>query len=198
MGQECECRLRYAGQTVTGKARLETDFILFRGERRLKVPFKDLTAVSAAHGCLKLEFAGGPATLELGPAAEKWARNILHPPSLLDKLGVKPGVDIAVVGDFEPGFTRELGTSVQGCADVIFLAARTAADLQKLPAAISRLKPRGCIWIVYPKGAEAIREMEVIQAGRSAGLKDTKVVSFSSSHTGLRFSRPAKPGSPVE
>ena len=32
--------------------------------------------------------SGGPVELELGAAAEKWARKILNPPSLMDKLGV--------------------------------------------------------------------------------------------------------------
>jgi hypothetical protein len=43
---------------------------------------------------------------------------------------------------------------------------------------------------VYPKGVPAIREIEVLQAGRAAGLKDTKVASFSSTLTALRFAIP--------
>jgi hypothetical protein len=45
------------------------------------------------------------------------------------------------------------------------------------------------LWVVYPKGVEAIREIEVIEAGRSAGLKHTKVARCSDTHTALRFSR---------
>jgi hypothetical protein len=52
----------------------------------------------------------------------------------------------------------------------------------------SRLKPGGALWIVYPKGVSAIREAEVITAGRGAGLKDTKVARFSDTHAALRFS----------
>ena len=46
--------------------------------------------------------------------------------------------------------------------------------------------------MVYPKGVTAIREVEVIQAGRHAGLKDTKVAAFSADRTALRFSFPAR------
>src|SRR5689334_10787080 len=88
VGQEIECKLRYQRKTLTGKAYLETDFVLFRGEERLKVPFRDLKAVTSEGGKLTLDFTGGPAVLELGAAAEKWARKILNPPSRLDKLGV--------------------------------------------------------------------------------------------------------------
>ena len=33
----------------------------------------------------------------------------------------------------------------------------------------------------------AIREVEVIERGRTAGLKDVKVASFSATHTALKF-----------
>jgi hypothetical protein len=190
MGQESECRLQYCRKTFVGKAYLETNYLLFRGEQRLKIFFKDLTAVSTAAGSLQLEFAGGPATLELGRAAEKWAHKILHPPSLLDKLGIKPGMDIMVVGDLEVAFLGQIGELAKKDADLVFFAARQTADLKRLPTILSRLKPRGAIWVIYPKGVPEIREIDVIEAGRSAGLKDTKVASFSASHTALRFSRP--------
>ena len=36
--------------------------------------------------------------LKLGAAAPKWAEKILHPPSRLDKLGVKAGMRVSLVG----------------------------------------------------------------------------------------------------
>ena len=51
MGQEIECTLRYQRRTLSGKAHLESDHLLFRGEERLKVVFKDLkrSAVRRRH-----------------------------------------------------------------------------------------------------------------------------------------------------
>jgi hypothetical protein len=43
------------------------------------------------------------------------------------------------------------------------------------------------VWVVYPKGIQAVTENDVLTAGRAAGLVDTKVCSFSSTHTALRF-----------
>lgn len=42
-------------------------------------------------------------------------------------------------------------------------------------------------WVVYPKGQRHIREIDVMDAGRSAGLTDNKVCRFSNTHTALRF-----------
>jgi hypothetical protein len=192
MGLECECKLRLGGRTLAGRAQLETDFLLFRGGQRLKVPLKDLTSVAANDGVLTLRFPGGPAALELGAQAEKWARKILHPPTLLEKLGVKPGLAIALEGDLDPEFRAQIGHPAEAPAktkaDLLFYAAAKTGDLTQIPRLKSKLKPGGAVWVVYPKGVLAIRETEVIAAGRAAGFKDTKVVRFSDTHTALRFS----------
>src|SRR5580704_4501380 len=161
MGQELDCTLRYRKRILAGKAYLETAFILFRGEERLKILFEQLTGVHAADGILKLEFAEGPALFELGAAAEKWARKILHPPTRLEKLGVKPGLAIVVEGELDAGFLREIGdlAGAKAKADLLFLAAHRTADLARIAKLKARLKPRGALWVVYPKGAAAIREI---------------------------------------
>lgn len=189
MGQELECKLRLRNRALTGKAYLETDFVLFRGEERLKLAFKDLTSVTAKAGVLRLNYKGGPAEFELGGAAEKWADKILHPPSRADKLGIKAGVAVRLVGEFEPSFLEELRTRgasvVRTGAEIVFYAAEKSADLRR----VAMLAPTGdvALWVIYPKGVPAIREMEVLEAGRAAGLKDVKVASFSATHTGLKF-----------
>jgi hypothetical protein len=191
MGQELECSLRIGRRTLRGKAYLESAHLLFRGDERLKILLKDLRGVEASAGILKLDFDGGPAELDLGKAAEKWAQKILHPPSRLDKLGVKPGLGVKLVGEFDQDFLRELKTAhaeiVTAHPDLLFLAAKTTSDLSMIAKSGKSLKPRGALWVVYPKGVAAIREIEVIEAGRAAGLKDVKVASFSASHTALKF-----------
>jgi hypothetical protein len=191
MGQECDCTLLLGKRTFPGRAQLETDFLLFRGAERLKILFRDLTGVTVKGGVLRLEFPGGPASLELGEAAEKWANKILHPPTLLEKLGVKPGMAIALEGEFSDDFRALTGEGTRGKADLLFFSAAKGSDLARIRTLKSRLKPRGALWVVYPKGVQAIRETEVIAAGREAGLKDTKVARFSETHTALRFSQPA-------
>jgi hypothetical protein len=188
MGQEIECRMRYQRRSLAGKAYLETGHVLFRGEERLKILLKDVTAVSASAGILTLEFAGGPARFELGAAAEKWAHKILHPPSRLGKLGVKPGLTVSVSGDFDTGFLAELpAPAAKGKSDLVFFAAAKSADLSKVRKLAGTIEADGALWIVYPKGVKEIREIDVIESGRAAGLKDVKVASFSATHTALKF-----------
>jgi hypothetical protein len=146
--------------------------------------------VSAKDGWLQIEYDGGAAAFELGAAAAKWADKILRPPSLMDKLGVKTGLKIALEGELEPQFAKEIGPTVKRGADLLFFGAKGGADLYKIEKLKARIAPGGAIWVVYPKGKAEIREVEVIAAGRAAGLKDTKVARFSDTHTALRFSLP--------
>jgi hypothetical protein len=187
MGQELDCKLRLGRRSLTGKAHLEMDYILFRGEERLKIWFADLTVVKASDGILQLAYPEGKAEFDLGKYAEKWADKILHPPTRIDKLGIKPGVTVELIGKFEAAFKSELkeaGAKLAKQADVTIYAAETAADLTDLPP------PKAALWIIFPKGQKTIREVEVIQAGRNAGLKDIKVARFSETHTALKFVHP--------
>ncbi len=49
------------------------------------------------------------------------------------------------------------------------------------------MKGAAALWVVYRKGQEHITENDVLAAGRKCGLKDVKVVGFSSAHTALKF-----------
>jgi hypothetical protein len=193
MGQELECKARIQRRAgIDGRAQLETDYVLFRGPERLKIPFAELTAVKASRGVLKLEFPGGPVELELGDAAEKWARKILNPPSLMDKLGVKPGVVVRLIGNFESSFLQGLAASggtiiARGKCNLIFFAAANFVDLARIVKLKTHLQPGGALWIIYPKGVQEIKEIAVIKAGRGTGMKDVKVARFSATHTALKF-----------
>ncbi|OLC28293.1 MAG: hypothetical protein AUH31_09715 [Armatimonadetes bacterium 13_1_40CM_64_14] len=97
MGLQADCTATRDGRESKGRAYLETDALIFRGVFRLAIPYTGMTAVRVRHGRLTIHFSGGAATFVLGVRAQKWAKRILHPKSLLDKLGVKPGAKVAVV-----------------------------------------------------------------------------------------------------
>jgi hypothetical protein len=117
---------------------------------------------------------------------------------LIDKLGVKPGQKIAVLGVESAEFLTELAARVpeysrgerRNGVDLIFFSAEAAADLAQLSSLACTIQKNGAIWVVYPKGQKHIREIDVITAGKSAGLTDNKVCSFSVTHTALRFCIP--------
>lgn len=115
--------------------------------------------------------------------------------SLLEKLGVKPGQRISVLGIEDAAFLRDLATIAPGAAhgkpqrgsDLIFLAAESLKALERIRSLELHLERNGAIWVVYPKGQQHIREAQVMAAGKSAGLTDNKVCRFSETHTALRF-----------
>jgi hypothetical protein len=117
---------------------------------------------------------------------------------LIDKWGVKPGQKIAVLGVEGAEFLMELTTRVPEYsrgkridgADLIFFSPETVGDLAQLNSLGRSIQKGGAIWVVYPKGHEHIREIDVITAGKVAGLTDNKVCSFSTTHTALRFCIP--------
>ena len=115
---------------------------------------------------------------------------------LLDKLGIRPGMRVAVLGVDDAGFRAELATRNSDITigrpepdtDVVLLAADTTSDLAPLRDLATRIRPNGAIWIVSRKGkAATIRDVDVIAAARDADLVDNKVSSFSDTHTSLRL-----------
>jgi hypothetical protein len=201
MGNEILCRASLGTRKGEGKALLESDHLLFRGDFRCKIFFRDLANVAARNGTLTLDSPEGELQLELGERAAIWAEKILHPKSRAEKLGLKAGQQVAMIDLSDPEFQAELTKSAVTIAsasgespcDSVFLGAQQPEELRRICDLVPRLKERGALWIVYPKGQSRIPESGVILAGRAAGLKDVKVISFSPALTALKFVRPLRP-----
>jgi hypothetical protein len=115
--------------------------------------------------------------------------------TLVDKLNIKEGARVLVLGVDDAALLADLqaragdlssGKTKQNC-DVILLSVESIADLRKIESCRPLLTPAGGLWVVYPKGRKDITEHHVREAGLAAGLVDNKVISFSPTHTGLRF-----------
>jgi Protein of unknown function (DUF3052) len=115
---------------------------------------------------------------------------------LLDKLGVRPGMRIAILGvddaEIRPLLAERTTDMTEGWpdpdTDLVFLAADLPEHLSTLPELATRLRPTGAIWVVSRKGkAATLRDVQVIDSAKDAGLVDNKVVSFSPTHTALRL-----------
>ena len=120
---------------------------------------------------------------------------------LLDKLGIRPGMRVAIVGDLDAdpeaaAFRRELADRTSDVTngapsaetDIVMLAADSTDELAGLSDLRSRIRPAGAIWVVSRKGkASTLRDVEVISAAREHGLIDNKVVSFSAERTAQRL-----------
>ena len=199
MGQQLEVRARLDGSVHKGEALLETDYVLFRDKgakpARVKVAFSAVKSLAAEDGWLLIKHPAGTLELELGARAEKWLEKIRSPKGRIEKLGITPGARVALTGAEDAEFRKELAARGAECSEgtppknsaLIFFGAESRADLVRAKALAGRLAPAGALWIVYPKGQKHITENNVIAAGRAAGLKDVKVVGFSSTHTALKF-----------
>lgn len=191
MGNEATCRARVDGKAAQGKALLEGDEVILRGETRARVKVAPGVEVTVAKGWLKLVHAAGVLELELGDQAETWAKKLLHPKSVVDKLGVKAGQRVALVGEHDAALVEGLrarGAVVsvgapRSAVDVIFLAAEDARALGALEKLKARLVPNGGLWVIRPKGSDRIHERDVMAAGKAAGLVDVKVVKVSEALT---------------
>jgi hypothetical protein len=199
MGNKLTCTAQLGKKKLAGKALLETAELLFKpadGSPRLKLPFSAIKSAQAIDGQLRLQTADGPAILELGAYAEKWCHKILHPKTRAEKLGVKPGIRISLLGDFEQDFLRELRAAtknihedkVDTSSELIFLSVNSTKELSSgITKAAKAIQGATALWIVYPKGQKEITENDVLSTGRKAGLKDLKAVGFSATLTALKF-----------
>ena len=187
--------MHYGRQTSEGKALLETSEILFRGNFRLKIPFASIQSVRAVDGRLVVKTTDGTASFALGVEAAKWADRILNPKSVLDKLGVKPGMVISVLGSADPALARDARARsatvsagrLSRDSDLVFLFAESASKLGRLKTVRTTMRPSGGVWVIWPKGRPAFNEDHVRAGAKAAGLVDVKVVSYSPTQTGLKL-----------
>ena len=196
MGNEAKCVLRVEGNRHEGRALLETSELIFRGaDCRVKIAFGEMRGVTAQDGELRVKTQSGATVFEVGAVAEKWREKILHPKTRIEKLGVKSGMRVALLGAVEDAFARELrkskaevvnGSARDGAA-LLFLPVEEPRGLGHIAKAAKKLKGATGLWVIYPKGKKEITEVDVISAGRATGLKDVKVVGFSATHTALKF-----------
>ncbi|MGZ3377356.1 MAG: hypothetical protein ACXU8S_12215 [Phenylobacterium sp.] len=116
--------------------------------------------------------------------------------SRMDKIGVKGGMRVAVMGVKDPALSAELAdkgaipVSELTDLDILFYAADSAEELGRIEALVPMLAERGALWIVSVKGkAATVQHSDVIGAATAHGLIDNKVVAFSDTQTSLRFTR---------
>ena len=122
--------------------------------------------------------------------------------SLVDKLGIKPGMRIAIL-NAPPRYRVTLGTlppgvrvvsSIRGTLPFIQFFTRSRAQLEaKLGMLLGALESSGALWVSWPKKASGVAtdmtEDVVRETALPVGLVDIKVAAVDEVWSGLKLVR---------
>ena len=197
MGREATCHCKWGAEEADCKVLLETGELILRLGMRRRVPWAEMSAVSARDSKLHFKVGTDRVELNLGPeVAQRWARVIASPlPTLAHKLGISSTTKLFVIGKVK---SEELKAAVaegslcrETDADLILICVNSQLELDRYLVGKTYSKP---LWIIYPKGSTSgVKESAVRTLLRSQGFIDTKVASVSANLTALRFvSRPSR------
>ena len=185
MGREAAAVGDWQGQSGPGRATLETDFVRFSGPFRVRLDFAACGSIDVDGPRLRFETADGVLSLDLGEReAARWLDRIQNPPSLGQKLGLRPGQAVRVIGQLPP-----IGVPTVAKADLVLLAIDLPGGLDDIDACAASMEPGQDVWIFFEKGRKDVTGADVILRGRAAGVTDTKVCRVSEGKTGQRFRR---------
>jgi hypothetical protein len=114
---------------------------------------------------------------------------------LIDKLGVKEGARVAVLGLDDSEFVALLRTRTADVflgrrrvgLDLLFVRFDRREDLVRLGGHKDFIVKNGALWALWPKGSKAINENDVRDVALALGLVDVKVVSFSPELSALKL-----------
>lgn len=120
--------------------------------------------------------------------------------SLVDKLGIKPGHRVVILGA-PPDYATTLGELppqvkpgkvLRGEMDFLHFFGKSRRELeQRFPALKSCLAPNGMLWISWPKGSSGVatdlNDGVVREIGLRNGLVDVKVCAVDETWSGLKF-----------
>ncbi|MCM2257919.1 MAG: DUF3052 domain-containing protein [Vicinamibacteria bacterium] len=124
---------------------------------------------------------------------------VRYPKPVIDKLGVKPGQRVSVLGlPSDAPFRAQVAERAAKLSwgrllkdnDLVFVAITSVAELSQLPRLREAIVPDGAIWPLWPKGRKELREDDVRAAALASGLVDVKVVAFSEILSALKLMIP--------
>jgi hypothetical protein len=196
MGREAKTEYADARERVHVRAHLDTQAVGLSGGKKLTVPFAAIRAATVEGDDLKIVAAGARFALRLGAKeAALWAKKILNPPSLADKLGIKADKRVVLIGAVpaevtDAAKTAKVTTAAKPpkafAADIAIVMLAPGKEEALIAAAAGALQQGRAVWFVYEKG-RAVNGDDIIALARKAGLKDTKVARVSDTHAALRF-----------
>ena len=199
MGLEARTTARQGRRTFEGRLHLDSNHLEFKGDGlRLKLPLKGDISAHAQSGDLIVEHDGRSTRFPVGNKADKWVEKILHPPSRVKKLGIKSNQRCWISLGFSREFLNEIKNEGAirsrklGTCDLAFLLVNDREQLADLGNIADQLSPGVNLWIVWPKGSEAISQGDVIGEAKTHGMGPGKTAAFDAALSSMRFSKKLK------
>ena len=178
MGLEIETAVWVGDKSGTCKVLLESGELICRGALRHRFPLTAMTELAVKDGRLSFLADGVSVSIELGDESEVWYQRIRNPRTRSQKLGLKPGQRVCVLGPAEPDVIPEVAavtnatptTRLAAGLDLVLFFVEEPSDLPRLDKIESCLNQGGCVWVLYPKGRSDLRHEEVVAAAKLARL----------------------------
>lgn len=199
MGREITTTVTVEGQEAQCRVLLECSEIILRGAIKRKFPREGIKNAKIREGWLKFECNNEIIAIQIGNGASAWLDAIKNPRTRIQKLGISSGMKISVLGKADKNAIAEITSEVgkvpsrriANGADIVLYFTEELTELSRLREIGPKLADRGAVWLLWPKGRKDYRHEDVMTVARSAGLTQTKSMSFSETLTGLRLVRPA-------
>ncbi|HVP10053.1 MAG TPA: hypothetical protein VMV94_02580 [Phycisphaerae bacterium] len=200
MAMESACKLQVGRDHYDGKARMEVDHIDFAGSTKYRFRLSEIRSPRQEDEVLLFDFHGNPVSIRLSSAraASNWIDYMLHPQTLVDKLGIKEGHRVRVMNLDDNNLLELLQTRnativsqpAVSC-DTVMLGIERPSELRQIEDLSETLRPDGAIWVVLPKSVRTVTKANVCAAAREAGLSHVEVVDYSESQAAYKIIRPA-------
>jgi phage-related tail fiber protein len=196
MGREATIDYAAGRERAKVRAHLDSMALELSGGKKLVVPLSEVRSATVSGEELKIEAKGAKFALRLGAKeAASWAKKILNPPTLADKLGIRADTAVLIVGDPikeidaaapKAGRASTLTAAKAKAANIVILTLAPETAAREIAAAAKVLPEGTALWLAYAKGTKPNGD-GIIALARKAGLKDTKVARISDIHAALRF-----------
>ena len=200
MAMESACKLQVGRDHYDGKVRLEADHIDFAGPTKYRFRLSEIRSPRQEEETLLFDFHGNAVSIKLSSsrAACNWIEYMLHPQTLVDKLGIKEGHKVRVMNLDDNHLLDMLQTRnatiisqpAMSC-DMVMLGIERPSELRQIEDLCEVLRPDGAIWVVLPKSVRTVTKANVFAAAREAGLSQVEVVDYSETQAAYKIVRPA-------
>lgn len=194
MGREATGFIDYGGHGGEGRALLEADELILRGEVKARIARSLLANPRAEGDELVLDAPNGRLAIGVGAVeAERWLKALARAaPTLAEKLGVQTGAAVWVWGPADDvALQAALGDTRPerpGVAAVHVAVVGSQDDLSN--ALAERGDANAPLWLIYRKGSSGFGDAAIRATMRERGYIDSKACSVSDVLTATRYGRP--------